>query len=225
VGPNGSGKTTLTRLMLGVLVPTSGIVTTLGRPAHRWDRKALARRIGVVVQREEPAFPLRVRDAVLLGRYPHLGALGAPRRADWDAVDEAMRSADVTPLADRWVATLSGGEWQRVRVARALAQAPDVLILDEPTANLDLGHEMDVFELVAGLVKARGLTAVLVTHHLNLAARFAGRMVLLDRGTARAVGRPADVLTPDVLGPIFSRGVEIVPWRGTPQFIPLKRGE
>ena len=225
VGPNGSGKTTLTRLLLGVIEPASGSVQTLGQAAHTWDRKALARRIGVVVQREEPAFPLRVRDAVFLGRYPHLSALGAPARGDWTAVEQAMAAADVTQLADRWIATLSGGEWQRVRVARALAQAPDVLILDEPTANLDLGHEMEVFELVAGLVKSRGLTAMCVTHHLNLAARFAERIVVLDKGIARAVGKPADVLTPAVLQPIFGRGVEIVPWRGTPQFVPLKRGE
>ena len=224
-GPNGSGKTTLVRLLLGVLTPSAGSVLVLGQPAHTWERRALARQVGVVVQREEPAFPLRVREAVMLGRYPHLGPVGAAGAKDHAAVDRALALCDIAELSGRWINTLSGGEWQRVRVARALAQEPAVLVLDEPTANLDLRHEMEVFELVTGLVRQQGLTAIIVTHHLNLAARFADRLVVLDRGIARAVGTPAEVMTRAVLEPVFGREVDVVPWRGVPQFVALKQGE
>lgn len=225
VGPNGSGKTTLLRLLLGALRPTAGSVRILGRPAAEWNRRALARLAGVVVQREEPAFPLSVHEAVRMGRYAHLGSLGAFRAADHDAVRRALARCDVEPLANRWVGTLSGGEWQRVRVARALAQEPRALVLDEPTANLDIRHEMEVFELVAELVHSDGLAAVVVSHHVNLAARYADRIVVLEAGEVRAAGRPVDVLTKDVLEQVFDWPVDVLAWRGVPQFIPLKRSD
>ncbi len=225
VGPNGSGKTTLLRLLLGVLAPCAGEVLLLDKPLALWRRRDLARTVGVVAQREEPAFPLRVAQAVMLGRYPHLGPVGAPRDADARAVRQALERCDALQLAPRWVATLSGGEWQRVRVARALAQAPKALVLDEPTANLDVRHEMDVFELVSDLVRVEGITGLVVTHHVNLAARFADRLVIMDRGRARAIGAPRDVLTRDVLEAVFEWPVEMLDWRGVPQFLPLKRSE
>lgn len=221
VGPNGSGKTTLLRLLLGVLRPAAGEVRVLGRPVGEWRRRELARVLGVVGQREEPVFPLHVREAVLFGRYPHLGAVGAPGPHDRDVVARALERCDVTQLADRWVATLSGGEWQRVRIARALAQEPRALVLDEPTANLDIRHEMEVFELVAELVNREGLAGLLVTHHVNLAARFADRIVVMDRGRARAVGEPPAVLTREILEEVFGWPVEVTMWRGAPQFVPL----
>jgi iron complex transport system ATP-binding protein len=121
------------------------------------------------------------------------------------------------------VSTLSGGEWQRVRVARALAQAPRALVLDEPTASLDIRHEMEVLELTAELVRQDGLAGILVTHHVNLAARYVDRVVVLDRGTARAIGKPADVLTRAVLEEVFEWPVAMREWEGVPQFVPLKR--
>jgi iron complex transport system ATP-binding protein len=225
VGPNGSGKTTLVRLLLGVLSPTGGTVLAGGRPAAEWKRRDLARLVGVVAQREEPVFPLRVEQAVLFGRYPHLGALGTPGPEDRAAVDKALRRCDVAHLGDRWVATLSGGEWQRVRIARALAQEPRALVLDEATANLDIRHEMEVFELAATLVRDEGLAAVAVTHHVNLAARFADRIVVMDRGIARAQGRPLEVLQREVLERVFGWPVEVSQWRGVPQLVPLRAGE
>lgn len=225
VGPNGSGKTTLLRLLLGVLRPRAGAVLAAGRPAAEWGRREFARLAGVVAQREEPAFPLRVRDAVLFGRYPRLGSLGAPGPDDRAAVARALDRCDVAHLADRWVATLSGGEWQRVRVARALAQEPRALVLDEPTANLDIRHEMEVFELAAALVHDAGLAGILVTHQVNLAARFVDRLVVLDRGVTRATGAPGDVLTREVLEDVFGWAVDVRTWRGTPQFVPLRRSE
>src|SRR5262249_49721552 len=160
--------------------------------------RALARLVGVVVQREEPAFPLRTSQAVALGRYPHLSPFGAPGAGDRAAVGRALAQADVGHLSDRWVATLSGGEWQRVRVGRALAQEPKALVLDEATANLDVRHEMEVFELMAGLAR-QGLGVLIVTHHVNLAARFVTRMVVLDRGKVVASGPPRDALTGAVM--------------------------
>ncbi len=225
VGPNGCGKTTLLRLVAGALHPQGGSTVVLGRRIQAWKRRELARIIAVVAQREEPAFPLKVEQAVLLGRYPHLGPLGAPRRADRDVVDQAMRRCDVHRLATRWVATLSGGEWQRVRIARALAQEPRALILDEATASLDIRHEMEVFELVAQLVSEQRLAGVLVTHNVNLAARFVDRIVVMDDGAARASGPPSDVLTREVLEDVFQWPVDVEPRLGIPQFIPLRRRE
>lgn len=223
VGPNGSGKTSLVRLALGVLRPTAGAVDAFGRPAASWKRRDLARRIGVVTQREEPTFPLRVRQAVSLGRYAHLGPFQPFGSHDERAVDEAMARADATDLAERWTATLSGGEWQRVRLARALAQEPRALVLDEPTANLDLGHEMEVFELVADLVRRHHLTALVVTHHVNLAARFADRVVVMHDGCVCAAGRPRDVLTGVLVERVFAWPVDVLRWGDEPLVVPLRR--
>jgi iron complex transport system ATP-binding protein len=223
VGPNGSGKTTLLRLLLGVVSPDSGGVRVAGRPVGGWTRRELAQLVGVVVQREEPAFPLRVRQTVMLGRYPRLTALGAPRPADHAAVDRALDRCDVAHLASRWVTTLSGGEWQRVRIARALAQEPRVLVLDEATANLDLRHEMEVLELAAHLTRQDRLGVVLVTHHVNLAARFVDRMVVLDRGAIQATGSPASVMRRETLERVFGWPLQTAEWDGVPQIIPLRK--
>lgn len=225
VGPNGGGKTTLLRLMLGVIRPDAGIARVLHRAAAEWDRRDLARLVGVVVQREEPAFPLSVQEAVRMGRYAHVGPLGSFREADRAAVRQALSRCDVEHLANRFVSTLSGGEWQRVRIARALAQQPRALVLDEPTANLDVRHEMQVFELVAELVRAEHLAAVVVTHHVNLAARYADRVVVLHTGAVVAAGPANEVLTRATLERVFQWPVEVSSWRGTPQFIPLKRSD
>jgi iron complex transport system ATP-binding protein len=223
VGPNGSGKTTLLRLLLGTIEPDSGEVLAFGRAASSWKRRDLAQRIGVVSQREEAAFPLRVNQAVMFGRYPHLGALGAPTAADVAAVNVALERCDVAHLGDRWIATLSGGEWQRVRIARALAQQPRVLALDEATASLDIRHEMEVFELTAQLVQEHRLAGVIVTHQVNLAARFADRLVVMHRGSARAIGPPATVLSGEVLESVFEWPVAMTEWEGVPQYVALRR--
>lgn len=224
VGPNGAGKTTLLRALLGLAPCAAGRALTLGRDARAWRRDALARAVGVVAQREEPAFPITVREAVEMGRYPHLGAWRALREQDRAAVERAMERSDVTVLADRWVATLSGGEWQRVRIARALAQEPAGLVLDEPTASLDVRHEMELFELVAGLARDDGLAALVVSHHINIAARFAGRLVLLAAGRIVADDVPARVLDAARLAAVFGWPVAVhrLP-DGTPQLYPERR--
>lgn len=224
-GPNGSGKTTLLRVVLGVLEPHRGEVRLLDRPLRAWHRRELARAVGVVTQREEAAFPLRVREAAMMGRYAHMGPLGTPTAQDRDAVERALERCDVAALAQRWVATLSGGEWQRVRIARALAQEPRALVLDEPTANLDVAHEMELFELAAHLARSDGIAALVVTHHLNLAARYADRLMVLHGGRVAAAGPAAEVIRREVLEPVFGWPLEVISWRDSPQFVPLKRSE
>src|SRR3989440_3830804 len=223
LGPNGSGKTTLLRAALGLVPPVEGQAEILGRPASVWSRRDLARVVGVVPQREENLFPQRVHETVLLGRYPHLSLFGGVRAADRAAVERALVACDAVDLADRWLWTLSGGEYQRVRLARALAQEPRLLVLDEPTASLDLRHEMELFELVRALVDGRGLAALVVTHHVNLAARFADRVLLLLEGRPAGAGAPGDVLTRETAERVFAWPVAIAPFDGRPQMIPLRQ--
>lgn len=223
-GPNGSGKTTLLRIALGRLKPDRGRIEIGGREPARWPPRELARHVAVVVQREEPAFPIRVRDLVLLGRYPHRsgwGGLGAPDHA---AVAHALDRVDAKQLADRWVDTLSGGEWQRARVARALAQQPKLLVLDEPTTSLDVRHEMELFGLLEELARQAGLGVLVVTHELNLAARFADEILLLSGGAEAARGTPEQVLTPAILEGVFAWPVGVVSFEGAPQCLPRRAG-
>jgi len=222
LGPNGSGKTTLVRVALGVLAPHQGAARLLGRPAAGWSRRELARIAAVVPQREENLFPQRVRDTVLLGRYPHLSLWGAERPADHAAVARALEGCDVAHLADRWIWTLSGGEYQRVRLARALAQEPRLLVLDEPTSSLDVRHEMELFELARRLADESRLAVLLITHHLNLAARFADRVLLLSEGGVVAHGPPGDVLTREAVERVFGWPVAIERFQDRPQMIPLR---
>jgi iron complex transport system ATP-binding protein len=225
VGPNGSGKTTLVRALLGLLALDGGAARIAGRDVREWSRPELARTVGVVPQREETVFPLRVAELVTLGRYPHLGAVASIGAHDRAAVRSALERCDAWALRDRRIDTLSGGEWQRVRVARALAQEPRALVLDEPTAALDVRHEMEVFELVRQLADG-GLAALVVTHQLNLAARYADRIVLLDRGRVAGDGSPRDVLRRDLLTKVFEWPVAVTTWcDGSPQVVPLRAGE
>jgi iron complex transport system ATP-binding protein len=224
-GPNGSGKTTLLRALLGTVPLSGGSALLDGRPVGAWRREELAREVGVVAQREETWFPLNVEESVLLGRYPRLGALSPVTLADRLAVRTALERCDAWPLRERLVESLSGGEWQRVRVARALAQEPRALVLDEPSASLDVRHEMEVLEIVRQLVR-EGLACLLITHHLNIGARYADRMVLLDQGRVVAAGAPGEVMTREVLTRVFQWPLAVIPWRdGTPQLVPLRPGE
>jgi len=225
VGPNGSGKTTLLRALLGLVPIERGQVEIKRRPIGAWSRRELARVVGVVSQREDQLFPLRVAETVMLGRYAQLGPLARERPADRTAVAGALRRCDLEALSDRRVDTLSGGEWQRVRIARALAQEPEALVLDEPTAALDVRHEMEVFELIRGLVN-EGLAGVMATHHLNLAARYADRMLLLTEGRIAAEGLATEVLSQEQLARVFGWPVAVTTWcDGSPQVVPLRPRE
>jgi len=225
VGPNGSGKTTLLRALLGLVSVERGAALVDGKPVSQWQRRLLAQTVGVVGQQEDAVFPLTVAETVMLGRYAHLGPLAAPTDRDLAAVQIALERCDIVQLAARRIDALSGGEWKRVRVARALAQEPRALVLDEPTASLDVRHEMELFELVSQLVKG-GLAGLVITHHLNLAARFAHRIVLLDRGAVVATGAPGEVLNRETLSRVFEWPVAVTTWPdGSPQVVPLRRSE
>ncbi len=228
IGPNGCGKTTLLRLLLGALTPTGGQVSYDGRPVDAWTRRELARKVGVVAQFEPLVFPLAVREMVGMGRYPHLGSWRGEGPTDREAIEEAMRICDVAALATRPVDTLSGGERQRARLARALAQAPDTLVLDEPTASLDIRHEMGIFELLRARADA-GLTVVIVTHNLNVAARYADRLLLLNDGRLAAEGAPEEVFDTATLERVYQWPLVIAPHGGpgpdarAPQVVPLRQ--
>jgi iron complex transport system ATP-binding protein len=222
VGPNGSGKTTLLRALLGLVPVERGQVLVEGREVSQWSRRLLAQTVGVVGQQEEAVFPLTVAETVMLGRYAYLGPLGTPGPRDRSAVHTALERCDILGLSERAIDSLSGGEWKRVRVARALAQEPRALVLDEPTASLDVRHEMELFELVGQLVRS-GLAGLVITHHLNLAARFAHRIVLLERGAVVADGSPAEVLNRETLSRVFEWPVAVTTWfDGSPQVVPLR---
>ncbi|NIN73116.1 MAG: ATP-binding cassette domain-containing protein [Gemmatimonadetes bacterium] len=229
IGPNGSGKSTLLKLLLGALQPQDGAVSYAGRHVADWTRRALAQQIGAVPQGEEMAFPITVREMVAMGRYPYLGVLGRPGPEDREAIDQAMERCDVIELAERPISRLSGGERQRALIARALAQRPATLVLDEPTVSLDIRHEMTIFELLAELTHRDGVTVVLVTHNLNLAARYADRLLLLDAGQPAAEGTPADVLSQEIIEKVYQWSVVVAPHpgpgrdAGAPQITPLTR--
>ena len=204
IGPNGSGKSTLLGALAGLIAPTGGTVTLLGRPVLDWPQRERARQLAVVPQ-SLPALPEVVAERFVLGgRYARIDRWRGPADADRAAVERALLDADVGELGDRRLAELSGGQRQRVLIARALAQEASVLLVDEPTAALDLGHQVRVFELLAGLACA-GRAALVVTHDVNLAAQYARRIALLDRGRLVALGPPAEILRPEVLVPVYGR--------------------
>lgn len=224
VGPNGSGKSSLVRALLGRVSLAGGRVTIGGEVTATMDRGRLSRRVAVVAQREEPAFPMRVRDYVALGRFPWQSAWAPPSRADAAAVDRALADAAAGVLAERRTDALSGGEWQRVRVARALAQATDAIVLDEPTTFLDVAHEMASFELFAALARA-GRCVLVVSHQLNLVARFADRVVLLAAGQVVAQGSPDDVMRGETLERVYEWPLVVSrdPAVGAPTLVPLRK--
>lgn len=209
VGPNGAGKSTLLRILTGVLPVQDGQVEIQGREVARWRRRDLARTVAVVSQSGELDSDMRVRDLVGLGRNPHVRSWAPLGAEDRGIVEECIEAVDLGPLADRRAGDLSGGELQRARLARALAQEPALLLLDEPTAHLDLGHETRFMDLVSQYTKTQSLTVIAITHHLNTASRYADRMVLLSEGRVEADGSPEEVLQPDLLDGAFGWPVHV----------------
>lgn len=194
LGPNGSGKTTLLRLMLAFLRPTSGRVMVEGRELSSYGRRELARVMAAVPQESPVEFPFTVSELVMMGRTPHLGLSGIESEADARAAQVAMERCGIVELASRPIHALSGGELRRVFIARALAQEGRVLLLDEPTAGLDIHHQIAIFEVLKAEARA-GKTVVTVVHDLNLAAAYCDRLLLLSNGRSLAEGKVEEVLT------------------------------
>jgi iron complex transport system ATP-binding protein len=209
LGPNGSGKTTLLKLLSGVLTPESGTVALRGRSLEEMPRRLVARRIATVPQETHPAFEFTCLEMVLMGRHPHLGAFEFEGPADFAAAEDAMGATGTMHLAQRSYMTLSGGEKQRVVIAAALAQASEILLLDEPTASLDLGFQLDIAALLRRLNRDRGVTMLLATHDVNLAAALCDRLVLLRDGRVLADGPTREVLTAPALAALYDVVAEV----------------
>ncbi|MBA2283835.1 MAG: ABC transporter ATP-binding protein [Acidimicrobiia bacterium] len=221
VGPNGAGKTTLLRHLAG-LVPGTGELLLGGRPATSLRRRERARFVALVPQ--QPVIPegVTVGQYVLLGRTPHIATLGVEGPADLAAVHDALVQLDLVELAGRVVATLSGGERQRVLIARALAQGAPLILLDEPTTALDVGHQQQVLELVDELRREHKLTVVSTMHDLTLAGQYAERLVLLDAGRVVVEGPADEVLTEENLARYYGARVRIISDGGRPVILPLR---
>jgi iron complex transport system ATP-binding protein len=223
IGPNGAGKTTLLRA-IARLVPFTGSIALEGRPTAELQRAELARLVAVVPQ--EPFTPpwMTVGEYVLLGRTPYLGPLAREGRRDREAAGHALARLDLLDYRERSLGTLSGGEKQRVVVARALAQEARIVLLDEPTAALDIGHQQQALDLLDALRRESSLTLVAAMHDLTLAALYADRMVLLDRGEVAADGLPPDVLTEEAISRHYGASTDVVGVDGRIAVVPRRRG-
>lgn len=199
IGPNGSGKTTLIRAVSGGVRPREGEVEIFGRPLRGFSVRELARNVAVVPQTAPADVPFTVAEVVLMGRSPYLGMLSMERREDLALAERAMAFTRIEHLAERRLDQLSAGERQRVLIARAVCQQPRIIVLDEPTAPLDLAHQVRVMDLLERLRKEEGVTVVMVSHDLNLAAMYADRLLLLKEGSVLSLGAPAEVLTFETL--------------------------
>jgi iron complex transport system ATP-binding protein len=224
LGPNGSGKTTLVKLLAGVLHPQQGRILLEGRDLAAWERRAVARRVAVVPQEMQVPFAFTVEQMVALGRTPFVRLLGNPGRRDREIVDAAMQVAEVATLSRRVFNELSGGERQRVLVAMALAQQPRLLLLDEPTAHLDIKYQVEVLELLRRLNCETGVTVIAAMHDLNLAARYFPRLLLFQRGIV-ADGGPAEVLEPRLLHRVYGIAVQVGVMHGAEHLSVLPAGE
>jgi len=225
IGPNGAGKSTLMRALNGALPVAGGEILLDGKPLRGFARRVVGRRIAVVAQEAELRFPVTVTEFVLGGRYAwsSVGAWGWETEKDVAVAREVLRETELEEFGARLMSELSGGERQRAVLARALATEAGILLLDEPTANLDLAHQATLLRLVRARCDERQASAVVVTHDINLAAKFADRVMLLKGGRAIAVGAPRDVLTPDTLREVFEIRVlvDAHPVTGAPRITPV----
>lgn len=225
LGPNGSGKSTLLKALTGVLPLWSGEVRLADHALGELRRREIAQQVAVVPQLVEMPFDFTVGEIVMMGRTPHLGRLQPEGEGDRAATKLALERCDAWALRDRMLSELSGGERQRAIIARALAQEPRLLLLDEPTTHLDLGHQLEVFELLRHLNEADGLTIACVSHDINLAAQNCHRITLLRDGRVFAEGAPEEVLTPEAIRELYGTEalLEPHPVTGKPHMTPLRR--
>lgn len=226
VGPNGSGKTTLLRLLDRIFIPSSGTIRIGEQSLSKLSRPEIARRIAFVPQDGGIQFPFTVYEIVLMGRAPHSRGRAFENAHDREVALEMMRETDIAHLADKPVTALSGGERQRAFIARALAQQPEIILLDEPNAHLDIAHQIETFRIIRRLNGDSGLTVVSVSHDLNLAAAFSDRIAMMVHGSLTALGAPGEVLTESTIRTVFNTDVLIdrVPGSETPRVTLLTNG-
>ena len=221
IGPNGCGKTTLFRVISGVKPALSGLVRLKGRAPAEITWRERARIMACLSQDTTLELPFTVREVAMMGRTPHVGPLGLETRADVEAAERAMALADVTPIADRPITEISGGERQRAFLAMCLAQQPEMLLLDEPTSHLDIGHQLAALNLIRGLNESSGLTVLAVFHDLNLACEYCDRLYLMESGRVAAVGTPGDVVTAEAIRRVYGADVltQANPLSGRPHVV------
>lgn len=219
VGPNGSGKTTFLKCINGILKPSEGSIMIEKREIREMKLGDLAKLLGYVPQVHSSSFPFTVFDAVLLGRRPHVKWDVKPN--DRDVVSKTLALMGIENLAFRQLGELSGGEKQKVIIARALAQEPRILLLDEPTSNLDIRHQLKVFAIIRSLAQTRGMAVVVSIHDLNLASRYSDKIILLHKGRIDAAGQPIEVLTPENVRVVYGVDVAVHNHSGIPYIIPV----
>ena len=210
LGPNGSGKSTLLKLLARVFQPQKGTIEILGESLSGLSQLNVAKRVALVPQETLQVFPFTIAEMVLMGRSPHHQGWGGwhwEDSQDWAVAQNAMDELDVAHLGDRLVTEVSGGERQRAVIARALVQEPQILLLDEPTAFLDLHHQLDIARIIKRLNRERGLTVVLVSHDLNLASQYCDQVLLLNHGRLAAMGSPQTVIKPEVIEAVYGCSV------------------
>lgn len=225
LGPNGVGKSTLLKIISGLISPLSGEVTLLGRPPKSFPRREMAKLLSVVGQDPPVDFPMSVEEYVALGRFPHQGFFGGTTMEDRGQTERALEMGGLRELRGRGLGEISAGERQRAAVARAICQGAKVMLLDEPTAFLDIYHRVAFYEIVTRLKKECGVSALVASHDLSLCAEYGGRIVLLSSGCVMASGRPEDVLTPENIREAY--GVDVTcdrnPATGAVRVTPIRR--
>ncbi len=225
IGPNGSGKSTLIKLITGTLPIIRGDVLVSEKSVRKMKRKALAQTFAVVPQAFETTFPFTVTEMVLMGRLAHREGTFFESRADIEIANQAMMLTDTVDFRERYIQELSAGERQRVIIARAIAQKPQVLCLDEPTSSLDIKYQTGTYDLVKRLRREQGMTVVTVLHDLNLASMYCDKLLLLKKGEAFAIGSPKDVITVENISRVYETEVRVFPSQasGAPFLVPVSK--
>ena len=220
VGPNGAGKSTLLRCIDRILKPQRGSILLDEREIKEMSRMELARKMGYIPQSSAQVFPATVFDTVLMGRRPHIGWRSSEK--DMKKVLETLQLLNIKSFAMRDINELSGGQQQKVFIARALTQEPDVLLLDEPTSNLDIKHQLEVMDIIKNIVREKGIAAIMAIHDLNLASRYADRIVMMNGGEIFDAGDAAAVLTPENIKHVYDVEVEVPNHSGRPYIVPIR---
>jgi len=220
VGPNGAGKSTLIRCIDRILKPQHGTILLDGQDINALHMTELAKRMGYIPQTTSQVFPATVFDTVLMGRRPHIG--WRSNEVDTEKVLETLKLLNIEDLAMRDINELSGGQQQKVFIARAVTQEPEILLLDEPTSNLDIRHQLEVLDTLRNIVTERGISAIMAIHDLNLAARYTDSILMMNGGSVFAVGDPSSVLTTENITHAYGVEVEVNIHRGKPYILPIR---